>query len=76
MSDTSCKKLQFLSDKMSDKWEDTALALLQQGFVRQLLKNELNSMPYFPRIEEMDRLLGFEPTTSAQELSFKSGSCS
>ena len=35
------KKFIFLSDKMSDKWEDTALALLPE-FVLQLIKMSSN----------------------------------
>jgi hypothetical protein len=40
-----------------------ALALLRE-FCPRIINNEVDLMPYFPRLIKIDRM-GFEPTTSA-----------
>jgi hypothetical protein len=73
-STTSKRQERYLQHCINKNLEDfQTWNCLCETFCPTTIQNDLNLMPYFPRIKEMDRV-GVEPTTSATAALLKEGS--
>jgi hypothetical protein len=69
-STTSKRQERYLQHCINKNLEDfQTWNCLCETFCPTTIQNDLNLMPYFPRIKEMD-WVGVEPTTSAQQQLF------